>query len=465
MNVKNIHSIYFIGIGGIGMSALARYFNHRGVKVAGYDRTATPLTDALIAEGMDIRFEENIERLPKEVDLVVYTPAIPSKHTELQWFEDNDYPLYKRSQVLGIISEGMKTVAIAGTHGKTTTSTLTTHMLLSGGVDCNAFLGGVARNFASNYVAGDSPWVVIEADEYDRSFLTLHPDLAVVLSMDADHLDIYGTEEEMLETGFKAFAKQMKPGGKLWVRAGLENHFNDILEVETFGIEKGQYQAQNIRVEDGYFVFDYQSPQHKIEDLRHPHPGRHNVENALAAITVALELGATDEQIRTGLLTFKGIGRRFEFIVRTPNLVYIDDYAHHPTELEAAIGAARELYPGKQLTGVFQPHLFSRTRDFVEGFAAALDQLDNIFLLDIYPAREEPIEGVSSKIIFDHMKNPQRKMLHKNELIDQLSDAPIEVLLTLGAGDIATLVQPIEALLQSRLSKDKMQDVEQNTKG
>lgn len=450
MNLKNIHSIYFIGIGGIGMSALARYFNHNGVKVAGYDRTPTPLTDALEAEGMDVRFEENIDRLPKEVDLVVYTPAIPKSHQELQWFKDNNYPLYKRSQVLGIISKDLKTVAVAGTHGKTTTSTLTTHLLKEGGVDCNAFLGGVARNFSSNFVSGVSPWVVVEADEYDRSFLTLFPDLALIMSMDADHLDIYGTEEQLLETGFKAFAKKMKTGGKMWVRAGLEDAFEGITDVATFGIEKGTHQAQNLSVEDGFFVFDYKSPHHEIQALRHPHPGRHNVENALGAITIALELGASHQQIRNGLLTFKGINRRFEFVLRTSDVVYIDDYAHHPTELEAAIGAARELYPNKKLTGIFQPHLFSRTRDFVEGFAKALDQLDEIFLLDIYPARETPIAGVNSAIIDDLMKNPNRIMLSKEDVLEKLSATNIEVLMTLGAGDIATLIQPIKSQLQNR---------------
>ncbi len=450
MNIKNIHSIYFIGIGGIGMSAIARYFNYNGVKVAGYDRSSTPLTDALEAEGMDVRFEENIDRLPKEVDLVVYTPAIPDTHQELQWFKDNNYPLYKRSQVLGIISKDLKTVAVAGTHGKTTTSTLTTHLLKEGGVDCNAFLGGVANNFSSNFVSGTSDWVVVEADEYDRSFLTLFPDLAVVMSMDADHLDIYGTAEQLLETGFKAFAKKMKAGGKMWVKAGLEAAYKGIVDVATFGIEEGDCQARNLRVEDGFFVFDYKNPSNEIKALRHPHPGRHNVENALGAITIALELGASHEQIRNGLLTFKGINRRFEFVIRTPKIVYIDDYAHHPTELEAAIGAARELYPNKKITGIFQPHLFSRTRDFVEGFAKALDHLDEIFLLDIYPAREAPIEGVSSAIIDDLMKNPNRTMLRKEDVLEKLSTTSIDVLMTLGAGDIATLVKPIQSYLQNR---------------
>lgn len=449
--LDEIKSVYFIGIGGIGMSAIARYFNSRGVKVAGYDRTSTELTKTLETEGMTIRYAEDVSSLPEDVDVIVYTPAVPATHTELQWYREQGYPVYKRSQVLGVISEGMRTVAIAGTHGKTTTSTLTTHLLRSGGVDCNAFLGGVARNFSSNFVSGDTDWVVVEADEYDRSFLTLHPDIAVITSMDPDHLDIYGDEQTLLETGFLAFAKQLKAGGKLLVRTGLEHHFAADQRVETFGIEAGDYQAKNLRVEDGYFVFDFQSTEHSINGLQHPHPGRHNVLNALASIAIALQLGASAEQVKAGLLAFLGIGRRFEFIIREPKLAFIDDYAHHPEELQAAIGAARELYPDRKLTGIFQPHLFSRTKDFAEGFGAALDQLDEILLLDIYPAREEPIPGITSATIAGHMKNEKRTLLTKAEVLDQLAQREIEVLLTLGAGDIDTLVTPIGELLQARL--------------
>ena len=448
MKLDNIHSIYFIGIGGIGMSALARYFNSRGVQVAGYDRTETTLTQTLVAEGIEVRYAASVATLPTDVDLVVYTPAIPASHEELSWFREQNYPVYKRSQVLGVISEGMRTVAVAGTHGKTTTSTLTTHLLHACGIDCNAFLGGVARNFESNFVAGSTDWVVVEADEFDRSFLTLHPDVATIMSMDADHLDIYGDEESLLQTGFLAFAQQLKPGGKLLVKAGLEHHYAELdKEVISFGIEQGEIQARNIRVENGYFAFDYHGQGQVIDGLLHPHPGRHNVENALAAISVALELGGKAENIRSGLMTFRGIGRRFEFHIRQADLVYIDDYAHHPTELQAAIGAARELYPGKKVTGIFQPHLFTRTRDFVEGFAAALDQLDEIFLLDIYPAREEPINGVDSALIHRHMKNENCHLLGKAEVLDALAKTEIEVLLSLGAGDIDTLVNPIKEQL------------------
>ncbi|MEL7426637.1 MAG: UDP-N-acetylmuramate--L-alanine ligase [Bacteroidota bacterium] len=450
MKLNNIHSIYFIGIGGIGMSALARYFNGRGVRVAGYDRTETELTKTLVGEGIEVRYEESVTTLPQDVDLVVYTPAVPATHTELTWFRANDYPVYKRSQVLGVISEGMRTVAVAGTHGKTTTSTLMTHLLHACGISCNAFLGGVARNFASNFVEGTTDWVVVEADEFDRSFLTLHPDVATIMSMDADHLDIYGDEETLLKTGFLAFAQQLKPGGRLLVKAGLETHYEGLdREVVSFGIETGQVQAQNIRVENGYFTFDYQGQAEAIKGLQHPHPGRHNIENALAAITVALQLGAKAEDIRQGLLDFRGIGRRFEFQIRESDLIFIDDYAHHPTELKAAIGAARELFPGKKVTGIFQPHLFTRTRDFVDGFAAALDGLDEVLLLDIYPAREEPIPGVDSAMIQRLMKNNNCQLLSKSEVLAVLAERDIEVLLTLGAGDIDTLVNPIKEQLLS----------------
>jgi len=456
MKLDNIHSIYFVGIGGIGMSALARYFHGRGVKVAGYDRTETTLTKTLVSEGIEVRYTAEVATLPQDVDLVVYTPAVPANQAEMVWFREQGYPVLKRSAVLGIISHGMRTVAIAGTHGKTTTSTLTTHLLRSGGVDCNAFLGGVARNFSSNFVKGTSEWVVIEADEFDRSFLTLHPDIATIMSLDADHLDIYGDEASLLETGFLAFAKQLKPGGELLVKAGLESSFVGIdIKVSTFGIDTGDAQAQNLRVEDGFFVFDYQNGATLIKDLRHPHPGRHNVENALVAITVALRLGVAPTSIAEGLLSFRGIGRRFEFHIRDKELVYIDDYAHHPTELAAAIGAARELYPGKKLTGIFQPHLFSRTRDFVEGFAAALDMLDEALLLDIYPAREEPIPGVDSGLIYKHMKNKNCRLLSKSEVLDTLATMDTEVLMTLGAGDIDTLVDPIKEQLLSKKGQHK----------
>lgn len=449
MQLKDIHTIYFVGIGGIGMSALARYFNGRGVKVHGYDRTSTPLTQQLEREGMSIHYHEAPELIPQGVDLVVYTPAIPSQHQELQYFRKHNFPIKKRAEVLGIISQSMKTVAIAGTHGKTTTSSITAHLLRHGGLDCTAFLGGIAQNYGSNFIAGKGDWVVVEADEFDRSFLQLSPDLAGILSMDADHLDIYGDEKSLLETGFGAFVDRLKPEGKMWVQKNFANYFNGNPAIETFGADMGTYQSKNIRVEDGYFVFDYENPVQTMEDLKFTMPGKHNVENATLAINVALELGVSKEKIREGLSNFKGIQRRFELVYRDDKVAYYDDYAHHPTELNAAIDAAKTLFPTKKITGVFQPHLYSRTRDFADGFAQALDQLDEIILLDIYPARELPIEGVTSDMLVEKMKNKAVKRVSLGDAMNELENRSLEVLLTLGAGDINTLVPKIKKYLQN----------------
>lgn len=448
MNLKDIRKIYFVGIGGIGMSALVRYFRNRGVEVYGYDRTETTLTKTLVGEGVKIHYEEDVRQIPEGIDLVVYTPAVPSTHRELQYFRENGYPIKKRSEVLGIISRGMKTAAVAGTHGKTTTSSMLTHLLRTGGIDCTAFLGGIARNYGSNFVAGNAEWVVVEADEYDRSFLQLSPDVAIILSMDADHLDIYGDAGQVLETGFMAFAAKVKPGGQLWVNHPLVDAFHGRFEVRDFGLGKGACHAENIRVENGFFVFDLLYEGRRLESLRLAMPGRHNVENATAATAVALQVGVGDAAVREALATFQGIKRRFEFIHRDAQRVYIDDYAHHPTELRAAIDAARELFPGRRLTGVFQPHLYSRTRDFADGFAAALDELDEVILLDIYPAREEPIPGISSATIFDQMKNPRRVLIAKGQLMEELKNRDIDVLLTMGAGDIDTFTVPIREMME-----------------
>lgn len=451
MNLSDIKTIYFIGIGGIGMSALARYFRHRGAAVHGYDRTETELTKTLAAEGMAIHYEDDPSQVPPGVDLVVFTPAVPATMGELLHFRAAGTPVMKRAEVLGIISRGMKTIAIAGTHGKTTTSSLTAHLLRSGGIDCTAFLGGIARNYQTNFLTGHSDWVVVEADEYDRSFLHLDPDVAVILSMDADHLDIYGDHETLLETGFRAFARKLKPGGQLWVQHSCAHYFPGFPNVGSFGLEAGQCRADNIRVEEGYFTFDYTgSDGARWAGIQTAHPGRHNVENAVAAITAARAAGVQEADVRRGLKDFAGIKRRFEYVVRTPQVTYIDDYAHHPTELEAAIGAARQLFPHKRITGIFQPHLFSRTRDFLEGFAAALDKLDEVLLLDIYPARELPIPGVTSESLLALMKNPAKRRVDKAEVLGILAQNRPEVLLTLGAGDIDTLVEPIGALLAGK---------------
>jgi UDP-N-acetylmuramate--alanine ligase len=450
MKLEDIKKIYFIGIGGIGMSALARYFNNRQVEVFGYDKTETTLTKKLVDEGMKIHFEDDISQIPEGVDLVVFTPAIPDSHSELNYFLENNFPVKKRSEVLGIISRSKKAIGVAGTHGKTSTSSILTWMLKVGGVDCTAFLGGIAQNFESNFIEGKSDWVVIEADEYDRSFLQLNPDMSIILSMDADHLDIYGDASTMQKTFFE-YADKTKPNGFVFVKDGLRMPFSkNGITYGQFGIDKGSYRAENVRVENGYFVFDFKSWIENINDIKITLAGKHNVENATAAIAVAQQLGIKGDDIKKALATFKGIKRRFERIFDNDEIVYIDDYAHHPSELKVAIEAAKMLFPNNKITGIFQPHLFSRTNDFVDGFAAELDELDEVILMDIYPARELPIEGVTSKIIFDKMKNSNKVMVTKSTLMDELENRKVEVLLTLGAGDIDTFVEEIKNWLSEK---------------
>jgi UDP-N-acetylmuramate--alanine ligase len=451
MELGNIKKVYFLGLGGIGMSALARYFHGRGVEVHGYDKTETLLTKKLAAEGMAIHYEEDLEQIPPGIDLVVLTPAVPQSHRELLYFREKGFPIKKRAEVLGLISRSMKTIAVAGTHGKTTTSSILTYLLRSGGVDCTAFLGGIATNFGSNFVEGHSDWVVAEADEYDRSFLHLSPDIAIILSMDADHLEIYGDRESLLETGFRAFARKLGADGKLFVQHRWQEELGPVpAAVHSFGLDAGEYRAENIRVEKGYFTFDYRSPQRRMEGLQLALPGRHNVENATAAIAAALQLGVGEQAIRAALLSFRGIRRRFEFLYRDEYSAYIDDYAHHPSELEAAIGAARELFPGKRITGVFQPHLYSRTRDFADGFAAALDKLDDILLMPIYPARELPIAGVDAQLILGKMKKTAKRLAEKPELLELVRQNRPEILLTLGAGDVDVFREPLQAYFENR---------------
>lgn len=452
MTLDNIHIIYFIGIGGIGMSALARYFKKIGCDVHGYDRVESRITQELTQEGMHIHYQDDIQMIPENVDLVVYTPAVPESHAELTWFRTNGYEVKKRAEVLGIISKSKKTIAVAGTHGKTTTTSIITHILRTGGIDCTAFLGGIANNYNSNFVFGQSEWVVVEADEFDRSFLHLSPYYSVVTSTDADHLDIYGNHREMLKS-FAEFVANTQADGIAFLREGIRLEFNEAettslgnsLKEDAYGLSNGMNQAQNIRVENGFFVFDFKGKT-EIRDIQFTLPGRHNIENATAAIGIALELGISPEKIKEALATFKGIWRRFEFVIREKNFVYIDDYAHHPSELRAAIGAAKELYPNEKITGVFQPHLYSRTRDFAKGFSASLDQLDQLFLMDIYPARELPIDGVTSDMILEGMENPNKKRVSKENLLQELKLSDPKVLLTLGAGDIDRFISPIKQL-------------------
>ncbi|TNE82037.1 MAG: UDP-N-acetylmuramate--L-alanine ligase [Bacteroidetes bacterium] len=452
MIAAKLKEVYFLGIGGIGMSAIARYFHAQGIRVSGYDKTPSPLTDALIASGMKVSFDESVEALPESVKqasdevLLVYTPAIPAQHAQKKYFEAQGRRLYKRSEVLGLITQSNPTLAVAGTHGKTTTSTLLTHLMVKAGVDSTAFLGGIAVNYGSNYIQANNPAtapVIVEADEYDRSFLTLHPHMALISSMDADHLDIYG-ESSAFEEGFRQFASQVK--GKLFVREGLNPGRTDFY---TYGIsETADYCALNVRIENGAYVFDLKTPVQLIENLSCGLPGRHNVENAVGASAIALEYGITPEQLREALASYRGVKRRFEYIVKETGKVYIDDYAHHPTELSAFIQSAKELFPNKPLLGVFQPHLFTRTRDFMEGFAESLSMLDTLVLMDIYPAREEPIEGINSSALLAQVSIADKHLLPKEAIVDFVKERNPEILLTMGAGDIDRLVPQLKEVMQ-----------------
>jgi UDP-N-acetylmuramate--alanine ligase len=448
MELDNIKRVYFVGIGGIGMSAIARYFAKRGCVVCGYDKTRTNLTVALEQEGILVSYMDDDAVLPvtfheKSNDtLIVYTPAIPKNSEILNYFKDNGFVLKKRSEVLGVISKGQFCIAVAGTHGKTTTSSIVAHVLIASGYGCTAFLGGIASNYNSNFIIGDNNVVVVEADEYDRSFLTLHPDIAVVTSMDADHLDIYG-DASHLEESFRMFAGQLKPGGTLFVKNGLPLANGISYSVGL----PSQIKGQNIRVEGSRFVFDYVDADVTIADIQLMLPGKHNVENAVAAIAVALKLGIDPQKIAAAIGSFKGVKRRFEYVVNTPEHIYIDDYAHHPEELRACFDAVRQLYPDKRLTVIFQPHLFTRTRDFADDFANVLSTVDHLLLLEIYPARELPIPGVNSQLLLDKMSLKDKEICGKDLITAYIENNKPELLLTVGAGDIDTLIQPLKAIL------------------
>lgn len=450
MELENIKRVYLIGIGGIGMSGLARYFKKRGCLVCGYDKTCTPLTSALMNEGIPVVFHDEVDNVPlsfQEKDpntLIIYTPAVPKDSPLLNHFKSGGFAFKKRSEVLGILSKGMFTIAVAGTHGKTTTSSMIAHVLKDSGYDCSAFLGGIATNYNSNVLFGDNNTMVVEADEFDRSFLTLHPDIAIVTSMDADHLDIYGDKSHLVDS-FKQFTSQLKSGGKLLFRKGL-----DLQSGQTYAANAvADVQAVNVRVESGNFHFDFKNGQLVIENIEMALPGLHNIENAVAAVEVALQLGIDPDKIRTALGNFKGVKRRFEYIVRNEGHVYIDDYAHHPEELRACIKAVKTLYPDRKLTTVFQPHLFTRTRDFAEGFAEVLGMTDELILLDIYPARELPIQGVNSEMILNKIDLANKRIMSKSEVIDYVRKEQPELLLTVGAGDIDTLIEPLKKALEN----------------
>lgn len=448
VNLNDIKRVYLIGIGGIGMSGLARYFNQRRCLVYGFDKTVTPLTKELVNEGIGISYVDDSDLIPISFQnndsetLIIYTPAIPQDSHILNFFKKEHFELYKRSQVLGIISNSMFCIAIAGTHGKTTTSSLVAHLLREGGIDCSAFLGGIATNYNSNLLIGKHDVVVVEADEYDRSFLTLHPDIAVITSMDADHLDIYGAEEQ-LHQSFQLFANQLKSEGELIVKEGLP-----IKNSMSYGLSKtAEAKGYNLNIKNGAFRFDFENDNIKLTDLILGLPGQHNIENAVAAIQIALSLNVKPELIRSGLASFKGVKRRFEYQVRTNKHIYIDDYAHHPEELKACFKAVRSLYPDKKLSVIFQPHLFSRTRDFAQEFSNVLNTADEIFLLGIYPARELPIEGVDSKMLANQMDVHKVILCGKEECLEIIKNQKPELLLTVGAGDIDTLVSPIKNIL------------------
>lgn len=452
MNVRSINNVYFIGIGGIGMSALARFFREQGSVVNGYDKTETELTKNLVSEGMGVHYTDDVSLLDKSAQLVIYTPAIPKDHTELNWYRDNNYPVYKRSDVLQWITEAMHAITVAGTHGKTTISTMTAYLLRETGYGCNAFLGGISVNYERNYWSSKTDTAVVEADEYDRSFLKLYPDVAVLTAIDPDHLDIYGTAEE-LETAFIQYTKNIKPGGTLLVKHGL-HRAKDLKgpNTVTYSLQNdaADIYADNIQQKDGGYIFDIIGKDYKIEQLHLQVGGMHNVENAIAAVAVTQMLHINVEAVKAALKGFRGVKRRFEYVVKNDKVVFIDDYAHHPEELAALIKSAKHLFPKRRCVVAFQPHLFSRTRDFADGFAHSLDMADEVILLDIYPARELPMEGVTSQMIADRMTNPAHTILSKEGLLEFVRNAPLDMFITSGAGDIDKMVAPIKEILSNK---------------
>ncbi|MFZ4769052.1 MAG: UDP-N-acetylmuramate--L-alanine ligase [Ferruginibacter sp.] len=445
-------SVYFLGIGGIGMSALARYFNSKGVKVSGYDKTATTLTRQLEDEGMQIHYEDNVQLIDKEAKIVVYTPAIPASHAELNYYRDHHYSLLKRSDVLGLVTKRNFNICVAGTHGKTTTSAMVAHILRDSGYGCNAFLGGIASNYNSNFWGSDKNVCVAEADEYDRSFLKLTPDIAVITSMDADHLDIYGTEENM-QDAFVAFTKKIKAGGLLISKKGLmrAGDFVATNKMTYAANDTGaDIYAVQVTIKNGSYFFDVVIGDRVIKDVELNMGGQHNIENAIAAIAVAAYLDIDEDKIKKAVASFAGVKRRFEYIIKSEDVVMIDDYAHHPEELRALINGAKELFPAKKCTVVFQPHLFSRTKDLADGFAEVLSLSDETILLPIYPARELPVPGVSSQLILDKMTGSHNSIKEKEVLLEWVKENKVELFITSGAGDIDTLVEPIKKSINNR---------------
>ncbi|MFK7783335.1 UDP-N-acetylmuramate--L-alanine ligase [Psychroserpens sp.] len=446
MNLNRINSVYFIGIGGIGMSALARYFVAKGLTVGGYDKTQTEITNALEDLNVSIHFEDDIDAiqdvfLNKEDSLIVYTPAIPESHKELTYFQSKGFNVLKRSAVLGEITRQTFCMAVAGTHGKTTTTSILGHLLNECDLEVTAFLGGISENYNSNLILNGTDITVVEADEFDRSFLTLSPDYACITSMDADHLDIYGEASELIKS-FEDFSDKIKPNGKLFVKNGLP------IKGITYGIEdNSDYSAQNIKIINGSYVFDVKTPNALLEDFKFSLPGRHNLSNALIALAMSVEYGIPKPQLAKALASYKGVKRRFTYQIKSEDLVFIDDYAHHPEEINAVHQAVREMYPDKKVLAIFQPHLFSRTKDFVDEFAESLSRFDEVILLDIYPAREVPIEGVNSEWLLSKIENKNKRLVQKSELIQSVKSSSATIVLTIGAGDIGEEVKHIKKAL------------------
>ena len=458
MNIKDIKAVYFVGAGGIGMSAIARYFLKKGLVVAGYDKTPSDLTRQLEKEGMLIHYEENVDEIPhvckqKEVCLVIYTPAIPADHQELMLFRDNGFEIQKRAQVLGTLTQAHKGLCVAGTHGKTTTSTMCAHIMHQSHLDCNAFLGGISKNYGTNYILSDSDYVVIEADEFDRSFHWLRPWMSVITSTDPDHLDIYGTKEAYLES-FRHYTELIQSGGALIIHRNLEmkENLQEGVRRYDYSLTEGDFHAENIRIENGEITFDFISPIESIKDVQLGQPIPVNIENGIAAMAMAQLNGCTPEELKYGMKTYGGVDRRFDFKIKTDRIVFLSDYAHHPKEIYQSARSIRELYKDKHITAIFQPHLYTRTRDFYKDFADALSQLDEVVLTEIYPARELPIEGVTSQLIYDNLKKGVKKeMIRKDEVLNYVKNHKFEVLIVLGAGDLDNQVPQITEILNSKI--------------
>lgn len=457
MDIKEIKSVYFLGAGGIGMSAIARYFLHKGLVVAGYDKTPSALTHRLEQEGMLLHYDENIDEIPHacrnpQVCMVVYTPAIPESHVELQYFKSNGFEVLKRAQVLGSLTRTHRGLCFAGTHGKTTTSTMCAHIMHQSHVDCNAFLGGISKNYGSNYILSDtSDYIVIEADEFDRSFHWLRPWMSVITSTDPDHLDIYGTKEAYLES-FRHYTTLIKPGGALIIHEGLEmqEDVNDEVRVFRYSLNGGDFHAENIKIENGTITFDFISPIENVTQVELGHPIPINVENAVAAMAMAQLNGCTAEELRYGMSTYRGVDRRFDFKVNNERHVFLSDYAHHPKEIYQSAKSLRELYHDRHVTAIFQPHLYTRTRDFYKEFAEALSQLDEVILCDIYPAREAPIPGVTSALIYNELTCKEKSMIHKEDVIDLVKKRDFDVLVVLGAGDLDNYVPQMTKIIENK---------------